>query len=242
MRRLVSCYFGSGDGKKWPRMAAVLRHCADRHCADWHVDIKAITPAPLRSAIGMDSHVSNTQKMDYWASVVESFDNGDEVLLIDSDTMILRSLDDVWDLPFDMAYTTKTSRFPFNSGVVFLRISQRVKAFACEWQRQNRKMLDDHEHHQTWRRRYGGINQAALGYMLETALAADLQLLGLPCREWNCEDSSWASFDDTTRIVHVKSALRRSVFDTGGPDGRLLNLTKMWHALEAERISEGAPQ
>jgi hypothetical protein len=239
MRRLASCYFGSGDGKKWPRMAAVLRHCAEQHCAGWHVDIRGIEPEPLHSAIGMDSHVSNTQKMDYWASVVESCDDGDELLLIDADTMILRSLDDVWAHPFDMAYTTKSSRFPFNSGVVFLRVSDRVRDFAREWQRQNRRMLDDRVHHQTWRRRYGGINQAALGYVLETKVAADLLLLGLPCREWNCEDSSWATFDQTTRVVHIKSALRRAVFDAGGPEPRFQALVDIWRGLELSCTAAG---
>lgn len=207
---LASCYFG--DDPKWQRLARALRYTAARWCHPWDRRIVAIEPAPLTSALGIPSHVHNTQKMEFWASVVAGADDGARVLLIDADTIIRRSLDAVWDEPFDLAYTTKASRYPFNSGVVFLRVSPVVRAFIETWRAENQRMLGDKSHHQAWRLKYGGINQASLGHALDTDQTAGLRLLTLPCQEWNCEDSSWASCDATTRIVHVKSLLRRAIF------------------------------
>jgi hypothetical protein len=231
--RLISCYFGKGAGDQWPRLARVLAHTAAEHCPGWDVDITRITPPPMKSAIGRISHVHNTQKMECWAQAVLNAPAGAQVLLIDADTMILRSIDDVWDQPFDMAYTTKPSRFPFNSGVVFFRVSPAVREFVERWRAENRRMLGDGKHHQVWRSKYGGINQAALGYMLDSDIAAHLQLVKLPCLEWNCEDSSWSQFDPAvTRIVHVKSALRRAVFRIGPTPTKLRPLMKRWRQLE----------
>ena len=55
-----------------------------------------------------------------------------------------------------MAYTTKPSRFPFNSGVVFVRTTAATKRFIEAWRAENLRMLSDSRYHQTWRRQYGG--------------------------------------------------------------------------------------
>lgn len=64
-----------------------------------------------------------------------------------------------------------------------------------------------------------------------------MNLLGIPCVEWNCEDSAWESFDPRkTRIVHVKSALRRAIFDRNAEDMAkpgVARLVEMWKDIEA---------
>lgn len=230
---LVACYFGDGYEGLWPRMARVLAYTAAQHCPGWDVRVDPITPAPLRSAIGVESLVWNTQKMEHWAAAVEALPDGARVLLIDADTFIVRPLDDVWDEPFDFGYTTKVSRFPFNSGVVFLRVTPAVRAFMRVWRAENLRMLGDRLHHQEWRAKFGGINQAALGYALTTHLTDGLRMRQLPCAEWNCEDTCWRSFNPAvTRIVHVKSLLRRFIFNMGPPAPHLRALKRYWLALE----------
>lgn len=215
--RLESCYFGTDA--VWARMAAVLEMTAAEHCPGWQVSVQRVEPTPLVSALGVPSHARNTEKMAEWHRIVMASADGDRVLLLDADTFIVRSLDDVWDLPFDLAYTTKPSRFPFNSGVVFLRISDRVKGFVDDWHAENQRMLQDRNYHQPWRTKYGGINQAALGAILNRNGLHGLHVLTLPCREWNCEDSSWwTTTPADARIVHVKSALRKSIFHKRQPD------------------------
>ena len=196
------------------------------------------------SALGIASHVHNTQKMEHWRQVVAGAPDGARVLVMDADTVIMRPLDDVWEQDFDIAYTTKPQeKFPFNSGVIFLRVSDRTRAFVDEWRAENRRMLGDAKHHQVWRKQYGGINQAALGYMLSKGERAGVRLLKLPCREWNCEDSSWARFDPaTTRIVHVKSGLRRAIFfGVPSPSPGVTALVKTWRALERAALDAERP-
>lgn len=236
--RLVCCTF---NGQPYERLVRVLELTARRHCGHWDLQIGPVTPAThdaetgerLRSAIGKTSHVENTQKMEAWAAAVDAAPDGTGMLLIDADTFILRPLDDIWDRPFDFAYTTKVSRFPFNSGVVLLRVSSQTRAFVQRWRHENLAMLRDFEHHREWRRQYGGINQAALGRALQSGWLAELQVLELPCAEWNCEDATWRDYDPaTTRIVHVKSALRLAVLGMGPALPSFQPLVHLWRRLE----------
>ena len=242
--RLEACYFGGDPTGQWCRMVRVLTHCAAQHCATWDVQIRHIIPPLLKSALGIASHVENTQKMEHWHHLVSTAPDGAQLLLTDADTMILRPLDDLWDREFDLAYTTKESRFPFNSGVVALRVSPEVRAFVAAWRDENLRMLGDGQHHQEWRRRYGGINQASLGCMLEQGERYGVRLGTLPCREWNCEDSSWAAFDPhVTRLVHLKSSLRKALFHRGylGHLAQLRPLITIWRQLEHEALAAGRP-
>lgn len=233
--RLIGCYFGKSD--IYERMARVLIYTARKHCAGWDVQIQRIAPPEIRDAHhgAVPSHVFNTQKMEAWYQAVEACADGDRVCLIDADTMILRPLDDIWDRPFDYAYTTKNHRFPFNSGVMFLRVSPRIRAFVQVWRDENRRMLREYEFHMPWRAKFGGINQASLGYALQSGLTRELAILELPCLEWNCEDTCWDAYDpEVTRIVHIKSQLRRAVFENPRRAARLLPLVTRWRQLELD--------
>lgn len=232
--RIEACYFESGDGP-WSRMARVLEYSARLACPSWDVRVERITPAPIR-ANARASFKENTQKLDHWATLVEVAPDGDRLVLMDADTMVVRGLDAVWDHDFDFAYTTKTARPPFNAGVIFLRVSDRVRAFVAEWAAENRRLLlqDPHKgRSHAWRQKFAGINQGALANTLAT-LARTARIQTLACAEWNCEDSSWGSYDPAvTRIVHVKSLLRVACLkgDQASPWGPLV---KTWGAFDAQ--------
>jgi hypothetical protein len=95
----------------------------------------------------------------------------------------------------------------------------------AKWRTVNHQMMNDRQLRDRWRR-YAGINQRALGSMLERQCGDFGHLLQLPCAEWNCEDSAWASFDpNVTRIIHVKSALRAAIEVQGGFGPKVRQLT-----------------
>ncbi len=241
MPRLEACYFGTQRQDQWTRMATVLRFTAAHHCPGWAVNVCKVTPASRRSARASDSNVANMQKMDVFRRVVLEAVDGEQLLLIDTDTMILRSLDDVWDETFDLAYTTKPgARFPFNAGVMFLRISDRVRRFMEAWWEENERMLHDKRYHLQFLPKYGGLNQAALGALLHRQALADLSVLQLPCVQWNCEDSAWGVFDPArTRIVHLKAELRKAVFRRGGGwPASLTRLADLWRLNEARATED----
>ncbi len=234
---LAAAYFGTGNaGDQYGRLARVLEYTAGVHCPDWRIRVERLkAPAAFTSALGVHSHVTNSQKLEWWRQVVIDAEDGDRVLLIDADMMITRPLDDVWAFPFDLAYTIREEgRLPLNGGVVFLRVSPATRAFVDRWLAVNLQFLADANAHRPWRTKYAGINQAAFGYMLERERDPGLTLKRLTCREWNAENTAWSQFDPAvTRIVHLKSGLRRALF--GMPARREhARLIAIWHALEAQ--------
>lgn len=236
--RLISYYFPGDAPDQFSRLARVLRFTAAAHCPEWAIEVQQIEPEPCRAADGTAAYEHNTQKLDAWAAAVGAAADGERILLIDADTMIARPLDDVWADSFDLAYTVRPlrTRLPLNAGVIFLRVSDRTRAFLARWRDENRRMLRDRLHHQAWRTRYGGINQAALGAVLESEAVRGVSLLQLPCVEWNCEDSTWADFDpNRTRIVHLKSSLRMAVFH-GHSSAGLKPIITAWRRQEQAAI------
>ncbi|HEX2206412.1 MAG TPA: hypothetical protein VHG93_01960 [Longimicrobium sp.] len=239
--RLEGPYFG-GEGSIYARMGRVLDYTAQRHCPGWTINVKPVEPEPIRGVRRDARFVVNTQKLDLWCRTIVEAPVGDRICLIDSDTFVVNGIDDVWDRDFDLAYTVRDYIIPFNSGVMFVRVTPQTKAFMQRWRDENAAMYGDVSCHMKWREKYGGMTQASLGRLLERD-DHGLNLLTLPCGEWNCEDSCWGDFDPArTRIVHVKSGLRRLIFqgDVGAPQypwwtsENLMPLARRWHALERD--------
>ncbi len=162
--RLEACYFAGAD-RRWERMARVLAMTAQEQCRGWDVNVEAIQPGAVAMRSTLPRTIAaNTRKLERWTELVTASQDGDRLLLMDADTMVLRPIDDVWDEAFDLAYTTRHSgRFPLNGGVLFVRVSHGIRAFFARWCDENTRMLHDRAHHATWQRRYAGINQAAFG-------------------------------------------------------------------------------
>lgn len=237
--RLEACYFGSRQ-TQWPRLASVLSHTAARHCPDWTRRVRLIQkPIARQHKSGEDALLENTHKLEEWTAIIEQAPVGSRILLIDVDTFIVRPLDDIWTRSFDIAYTGKRgARWPLNGGVIFLRVSEGTQAWMRAWRTENRAMFFSEERHKPYRRKFGGMNQASLGCLLDQPISKALDILEVPCHEWNCEDASWLSFDPAvTRVVHVKSALRKAVFNLAGAPPALRPLMTLWRQLEREAAS-----
>jgi hypothetical protein len=239
--RLEGPYFGA-EGSIYARMARVLEHTAHTHCPGWRINVGAVQPEPLQGPQRESKFVVNTQKLDLWCRTINEAPIGDRICLIDSDTFLVNGLDDVWELDFDIAYTVRDYIIPINAGVLFVRVTPRTREFFRRWRRETVEMYADVAYHMQWKEKYGGMTQASLGRILEDD-DHGLNLLTLPCAEWNCEDSVWGTFDPaSTRVVHVKSGLRRLIFqgDVGAPqhpwwtNDDLAPLARRWDALEQE--------
>lgn len=242
--RLEACYFEAGTHREFSRLARVLAFTAELHCADWQRAIVRCTPGPTpKTGTGVSSHIANTQKLAVWCARIREAVDGQPLLLIDADTVIVRPLDDIWAQPFDLAYTVKTHLFPFNLGVMFFRVSDRVRAFADAWLRANDRAFAPDAEARAWRRQYGGVNQTAFGLLRERGGLEGLRVRELGCAEWNCEESAWATFDPAvTRILHVKGTLRGGVFMRQVIPPALKPLVQYWRDLErtASRVTQTA--
>lgn len=230
---LEACYFGGRD-PIFPRLASAFVRSAERQCATWDRRVQLID-APPRPGTRRLQHHQNTVKLAHWRRVVQQAPDGTCLLLADADLLILLPIDDIWERSFDLAYTVKRHVFPFNLGVIFLRVSDRTRAAMETWWRANLELLEsaDDTSPGGWRQRFGGVNQGAFGLSLEAGRFDHLQLLELPCREWNCEESAWSRFDlGRTRILHIKGALRRAIL---GHESETLDLSaavSCWRSLE----------
>jgi hypothetical protein len=238
-RRLEACYFAplTPDAQAdWPRLAAVLDRSARHWCPGWAIRVQELPSPTPRPGARAESYLANTWKLEAWQAAIDEAADGDEVVLLDADTMITGPLDPIWDQPFELAYTRReaSSRVPLNAGVIFVRVSPEVRDFFDLWVAENALMLGSAEAHAVWRHRYMGVNQSALGKLLETGVAArTVDLLAVPCAEWNCENDAWASFDpDGTRIVHIKDNLRQAVFRQGPTPPGCEAIVARWRALD----------
>jgi hypothetical protein len=148
--------------------------------------------------------------------------------LIDGDTAILKPLDSVWDQVFDIAFTFRERGLPLNGGVVFLRVSPQSRSFIEEWWKLNLLFLGNAALHGPWRDKYAGMNQAALGCLLETGHSCEVARL--PCREWNaCSPELYTPA--VSRVLHVKSSLRRATFGIEPVRSNMPAAIAAWKAL-----------
>lgn len=153
----------------------------------------------------------NFAKLQAWQQFVERQVDGEQVCFIDADCLILGDLAPAFDDPYDVAYTVRPGRIPFNSGVVFVRVNERSREFFRHWVNFNLRIVKNEGLSLADLREFAGGNQWAMAdcFKLVEAGKLDCQLKKLPCRIWNCEQETWSEFDeDETRILHVKGALR----------------------------------
>lgn len=240
----ATCFLFPDVARVYTRLADVLEASAAVHCPTWQRDIERVPP-PSRVNMS-EAFDANVHKMTRWCARLETADDGDAIVFMDADTVIVQPLDPIWSEPFDLAYTVKPgARYPFNTGVVAVRVSDRVRTFFRAWHDECRRMqpntAEAKAHHRTWRRRYGGIHQAALGCVFAAGAADGLQLATLPCRVWNCEDLHWTTFDPAeTRILHVKSGLRRAVLGFSPVPHRLRPAVAYWRLVERRLLEASA--
>lgn len=232
---LFAVYDETPRSPYWGRLARALKRSAQQHLPAWRIEVRRDGPRYFAPGLSL-LHLGNTNKLEEWADTVEEAPDGQRLLLIDADTVILRPLDDVWSWPFDLAYTVRRPdwKFPINGGVVFLRVGPGVRRFFRSWVLENRRMTVDGAYHQRWKHEFGGINQAAFGALLRGGALRGLALLELPCQEWNCEDSAWRDFNASTRILHIKAHLRHAVLQRIGSPPHLEQLADVWRAFDAQ--------
>lgn len=202
--RSVSCH---------PRLAQVLKASAKN--TPHPLVIHAVEEADQELAelakrrTGWKQWLDNARKAKHHARIILGAGDGELLAMLDTDTMILGDLSEIERMEFDLAYTVRPRpSFPVNTGVYFVRVSECVRAFVARWYDAVRAMLADKRFHDEWKNRYGGIHQAALGYLLNRASESELQrLLAIPCETWNCCGPVW-NYDALPKIVHVMGHLR----------------------------------
>lgn len=181
---------------------------------------------------------TNTCKLRAQVEYLEQAD--DDLVFVDCDMLCLRSFEDVWDQPFDIGYTVKPpekkTRCRLNGGVVFVRNNERAHLWMRELLKANNLMYSMAGFHREWRKKYFGMNQSAMGYMIESHPEV-AEAVPLSTHIWNAVDCDWSSVDNDTRLVHVKGKLRRCIFRRTGYDW-MLPLVKEWYSYTEDKSFE----
>jgi hypothetical protein len=240
MVTLHTVFFEGADADPfWGRMLRVLELSAAEHspATPLVVHRREGHGGATRAALdpGSASFADNSHKMRLWREIVDGAADGEMIGLIDADMMVTGGLAGAAGLAGDVIYTARPegARFPLNSGVMFFRVSPRVRRWVHVWHGLNEGMLRDARRHAEWRERYGGINQAAFGETLAIAgeLMPEVDVRAVPCAVWNCEETGWADFKvGETRLVHLKGRLRRVL-----RDGRMARLPQVRRICEMWR-------
>ena len=194
------------------------------------VEIDALDCAAPKSIFpgNMLSWASNTVKLRTWAKYIA--EATEPIAICDCDMLCLRSIESAFNQDFDIAFTERTCKeIPFNNGLLFVRPTAASRSFFQRWHEINLRMYRDKPLHHNWQRRYTGMNQSAFGWMLNHPHTA--KLATFPCKEWNACNDDWPYVNETTRMLHVKGALRKYVLadiPLSGIPVPLHKAVKMW--------------
>lgn len=78
--------------------------------------------------------------------------------------------------------------------------------------------------------KYAGMNQAAFGWMVEN-YKESVKVVSVPCAEYNACSDDWNCYNKDTKIVHIKSGLRKIILENNG-SGKYKILKGIWRDLE----------
>jgi len=173
---------------------------------------------------------TNTAKLRAQVNYIKTLK--DDVVLADCDMLCLKPFDDVFKkYDFDIGITTKPpgvkSSCRINGGIIFIRNSAQARAWMQELLKINDRMYKDQAFHNEWRKKYYGMNQSALGYMLERA-KTKARVKEFRTTIWNAVDCDWTNVTDKTRLVHIKGKLRACI-DKGKSSSKLSRLIAAWN-------------
>lgn len=224
--KIIIVTFDFGTSTTYKTLHDVLIYSIEKHMPDakW-VSITLDEPELHNRVKGF---ITNTVKLYQWVKEIQSCKDGENVLLLDCDMLVIGDLKEIFKKEFDVAYTVRAnSKYPVNGGAIYVKVNERSRKFFDRFYEINKKMLDNPEFHQEWRNKYAGMNQAAFGYLLEKE--KDIaNLVPIPCRKWNVCQENWKDYDEDARLIHVKGQLRYSIFNRTDCLPELQRAVELW--------------
>ena len=242
--KILGVQFDYGEKTDYARLASVFEKSVAENCPAAELTILTMdTPRAVKKNKGM---TSNYEKFKLWNSFIQDQREGEHVILMDVDMMMLGDMRPAFNEDFDIAITQRTSTsWPYNGGVVFVKVNDRSKAFIAKWGEIDEQMYRDDAFHDPYKKKYKGQNQSSLGWMVKKDPTGST-ILELPCAVWNSCNEDWIKLDSelvairrgvskpTTRCVHIKSTLRHYCLGkTTGRPSALRNVCKLWQRFEA---------
>jgi hypothetical protein len=200
----------------------VFKYTASLYMPD--ADLIVIDKQPVIDMSRGNTYGAMTARLNQWSEIIQDIKGN--IILADVDMFFLDDITDVFNkYDFDVAYTARRSKWkPINGGMVFIRDG--AQKFVNIWAKVNNKMHRDIEYHNKWRKKYKGMNQPALGYLIENPHKHGMKLKALPCLEYNACDQEWKHINENTKVIHLKRALRKAL--DGKPVKGSEKILEMW--------------
>ena len=186
-------------------------------------------------------HISNALKSRAWEKIVsEAIETGskDDLLLMDCDTIVLRDISNMFMHDFDIALTHRygamvhTSREPINTGVVAVRPNKKSLEFFKQLTKAVDYLFDNPDIHHTYWEHYRGIQQSALGYVIENTDEMKLNVKLFPCKYYNASPTNeYQDMGSEARVMHLQNVMRKMVDqdeDNTGRRSRQLEIFKKY--------------
>lgn len=199
-------------------------------------------PAPEQRTGCKYSYTVTHEKLRHWNEIVQNIVN--PTILMDIDLIVRMEIADVFKNNRHITFTTNSDhRTWINSGVVFVKPTQKARKFFEQWYKMDSELYNSaaengvpgllrYEH---WRTGCMGMNQTSLATMVE---GGDYNYYGVvPSTSYNCWYGDWQSWNpDTTTVVHVQMGLREQLLNA--LDGRLVDIDRKERRINSEIISD----
>lgn len=179
----------------------------------------------------------NHEKLVQWSNYLDTCN--EPVILSDADMLALRDPVEIWDIGFDVCYTARTHtnsgrNIPLNGGIVFVKPTAAAREFIKLWAEIDTRMYFDSSFHELYFRRYAGMNQASLGYLLEHPELYSAKIFSVFTRKYNAVECDWQYIDNETCFVHIKSMLRNMILTKQQPHGIYKTAMKRWYEIQCK--------
>lgn len=224
------------------RMARALENSVKANSPKTHIDIVEITASDQDlwhiGRGGLSTFTHNTRKARHHHRSLEKASDGELICFIDCDTFVLQDLSGIDEFDqFDLGITYRpaNNKYKFNSGVVFVRASDSTRELYHRWAEEAKYMLGHRDYFSAYHSSYGGINQSALGSLMERGYTAHLNVFNMQTRYWNALSDEHPRALEEAKIVHLVGPLRRHIAAKMYPRGGQLGpLVREWRKYDGE--------
>lgn len=156
----------------------------------------------------------NAYKLKKWIDFIKQ-SNSDKIIFSDCDMMFLDDIDEVYDRDFHIGMTkytiTKNNKWPYNGGIIFVKRNDLTDEFFDLFYNVNLELINNPTKHRYYQHRYDGMNQAAMGCILEEHNKNNKFniALDIPNAIYNSCENDWPTLNPyETKVIHYKVYLR----------------------------------
>ena len=169
--------------------------------------------------IEKDEAFGQKPKHEIWAAEAKK---GGNVVLMDTDTVILRDLEEVFSHDFDIGITVRGGKSFFNGGVVFVKPTKEAYGILDLWAKE---IHGKNQAKYKWETGHSGTAQPVFAWLYKHKRFKG-KIKEFPCSVYNCVQP-WGNYRNAS-VIHVKSKLRKSLF-SGKGHGGILRLIKPYY-------------